>query len=121
MLHPFSLVRHGRRLILLLPILLLAACSGNNAMPGGSLPPPDTIIQSQKKPPPLLEELIPPPPKGPPDQFTWDFGHWHWDGQDYIWIPGHYVERPYRSSHWVRGNWAYDGNLNWTWTPGYWQ
>jgi hypothetical protein len=90
-------------------------------MPGGSLPPPDTIIQSQKEPPPLQEELIPPPPKGPPDQFTWDFGHWHWDGQDYIWIPGHYVERPYRSSHWVRGNWAYDGNLNWTWTPGYWQ
>jgi YXWGXW repeat-containing protein len=111
--------RHGGRFILILPVLLLAGCYSPSR--DGYLPPADAVVHAEKEPPPLQAEVIPPPPKGPADSFAWDAGHWHWDGNDYVWIPGHYIERPYQRGHWVRGGWHYDGERRWSWTPGHWE
>jgi YXWGXW repeat-containing protein len=100
--------------------LALTACSNQQAMPGGNLPPPDVSIVAQKEPPAPKAEAVPPPPQGPAEYFIWEPGHWHWNGYEYIWIAGRYIERPYRSSVWVHGGWTYNGNLTWTWTPGHW-
>ena len=54
-----------------------------------------------------------------PEYFIWEPGHWHWTGQEYLWIPGSYIERPYQSAVWVHGGWTENG-LTWTWMPGHW-
>jgi hypothetical protein len=101
--------------------LLLASCQNPQPiMPGGSVPPPNVAITTQMTPPAPQSESIPPAPPGPPNYFAWEPGHWHWYETGFIWIPGHYTEQPYQGSSWTHGNWSYDGNLNWTWTPGYW-
>ena len=108
-------VGYCRPFILLLPLLpMLAACDSVNKdvnswlgpgeqMPGWSMPPVDVTISAPREPPAWKQEPIPQPPKGPAGYFVWDFGHWHWDGENFIWIPGYYVERPYRGSSWVQG------------------
>jgi hypothetical protein len=70
-------------------MILLAACTNPGGMPGGTLPPPNMTITSQKEPPPAKAEPIPPPPaQAPANYFVWDPGHWHWSGQEYVWIAG---------------------------------
>lgn len=50
---------------------------------------------------------------------AWNPGHWRWDGRDWIWVPGHYVERPHRAAVWVPGHWdARPGG--WVWIAGHW-
>src|SRR5579885_2863897 len=110
----------GRRLLPLV-LLLLAGCASPGGMPGGTLPPPDMTIVSPKEPPPAKAEAVPPPPApAPANYFVWDPGHRHWTGQEYVWIPGRYVETPYKHALWVHGGWTYNGDLTWTWTPGHW-
>ena len=107
-------------LSLALLLLLAAACTNQSGMPGGTLPPPTMTIVAPKEPPPLSAETVPPPPPGPANYFVWEPGHWHWTGQGFIWISGHYLETPYQSGVWVHGGWTSNGGLSWTWTPGHW-
>jgi hypothetical protein len=113
----FLALRSGRPFIALLPGLLLAGCGGT-PMPGGEVPPPDTIVQSETEPPPLQPYLVPPPPPGDaPGAVTWEFAHWHREGDNYIWVPGRYVAHP-SSSDWRAGHWIYSGRTHWVWVPG---
>ena len=91
-------------------------------MPGGAVPPPPfmTIVAPKQPPAPKAETVPPPPAPAPANYFVWDPGHWHWTGQDFVWIPGRYIETPYQSAVWVHGGWTYNGGLTWTWTPGHW-
>jgi len=120
----------GRAALLALPLLLsLTACDPNfpwigpgTQYPGWTLPPVDTTISAPKAPPALQAETEGLLPQGPAGYFVWDPGHWHWTGQDFVWIDGHYVERPYRGSTWVPGSWAQDQEKTvWIYTPGHWR
>jgi hypothetical protein len=113
----------SRQLFLCTAVLagLLASCSNQPIMPGGALPPPNMTIVAPKEPPAPQAEVVPDAPQGPPGYFAWEPGHWHWAGLGYVWVSGHYIERPYQASVWVPGAWNYDGALHWTWTPGHWK
>jgi hypothetical protein len=68
-------------------------------------------------PPPPRYEVIPTPPR---EFVEWRPGHWHWDGREYAWIPGEYVERPRREARWEPGHWAERPN-GWVWVEGHWR
>jgi YXWGXW repeat-containing protein len=112
-----SWARHCRPFILFLPGLLLAACGGT-PMPGGDVPPPDTVIKSENEPPPLQPYVVPPPPSAKSGTVTWEFAHWHREGDNYVWVPGHYVDHP-ETSNWQAGHWIYSGRTRWIWIPGH--
>lgn len=125
----FSVIS-GRAALLALPLLLaLSACDPNFPWigpgiqyPGWTLPPVDTTISTPNTPPAPQAETEAPIPQGPAGYFVWDPGHWHWTGQEFVWLGGHYVERPYRGSTWVPGAWAQDeSKTTWIWTPGHWR
>ncbi|UFN50998.1 hypothetical protein LPC08_10480 [Roseomonas sp. OT10] len=61
-----------------------------------------------------------PIPAAPPGAVVWQHGHWHWDGREYVWIPGRWIERPPVGEHFVPGRWAW-GYSGWLWVPGHWQ
>jgi WXXGXW repeat (2 copies) len=67
-------------------------------------------------PPPLRVET---PPPAPWPLAMWQPGHWSWNGAQYIWAPGHYVERPSPTATWLPGYWQ-QGPSGWTWIDGRW-
>lgn len=66
-------------------------------------------------PPPRVEA----PPPAPSPLAMWQAGHWSWNGAQYGWTPGHYVERPTASATWIPGRWQ-QGPAGWIWVDGYW-
>jgi len=94
----------ARRAVIALP-LLLAACVVEPAAPPNPYPAP----------PPLQAEIVPAPPR---PRVIWEPGTWHWNGAAYVWIAGHYIERP-PGGRWVHGHWAVRGGA-WVWIPGGW-
>ncbi len=78
-------------------------------------------IVAPRAPPPVRYEVVPPPPAGRVEVVTWDPGHWHWNGHEYVWVPGHYVERPRREAVWEPGHWAERPNGAWVWVEGHWR
>lgn len=91
----------------LLGIMALSACSTPPAAPvrlsaaDPARPPAETIAAPQ--PPPPTRAEIPPPAPSP--QALWRFGHWSWNGKQFLWNPGHYVERPSPEASWIPGYW----------------
>lgn len=90
-----------------LSIVALSACSTPPATPiqvSAALPakaPADAVV-APKAPPPTRAEI---PPPAPSPQALWRFGHWSWDGQQFVWNRGQYVERPWPSASWIPGYW----------------
>jgi hypothetical protein len=80
-------------------------------------PAPDYIklVEVVKPPPALVYESVPAPLAG----YSWDRGHWSWDGLDYRWVHGHWLFNPHEYQHWQSGHWYQTGN-NWFFHPGYW-
>jgi hypothetical protein len=75
-------------------------------------PPPNA-------PPPLRYEQVPPPPG---ERFIWEPGHWHWNGVQYVWVNGHYVERRAHYGHYVPGHWAWRPGLGrYVWIGAHWE
>src|SRR5262249_30416384 len=54
-------------------------------------PPAPSIITAPNPPPPPQAET---PPPVPSPSYVWEAGHWSWNGVQYIWQPGRYVEKP---------------------------
>jgi len=72
-------------------------------------------------PPAPREEPVPPPPlQYRADRVAWQPGHWRWDGHDYEWEPGHYVELPRHRHHWEAGRWEQRPG-GWVWLDGRWR
>ena len=69
------------------------------------------------RPPPVREEIV---PVAPNERVVWDPGRWSWDGRGYVWVAGHYVERPYARAVWEPGHWVDHGN-GWVWDEGHWR
>jgi len=70
-------------------------------------------------PPPLRREVIIAAP-GPRERFAWIEGYYRWDGHDYDWVPGRWIERPGRYHAWVPGHWVRGGG-GWFWREGHWR
>ena len=77
-------------------------------------PPPYATV------PPPRAEMVPPPPGG--GRMIWEPGHWHWNGAQYVWFGGHYVERRPNYGHYVPGHWAWSPRLGrYEWIAAHWQ
>jgi hypothetical protein len=70
-------------------------------------------------PPPRHVEKIPPPPAEHRD-WAWHEGYYRHDGQQYVWVPGVYVEPPHPGAHWVDGHWDHHGG-GYVWVEGSWR
>jgi hypothetical protein len=75
-----------------------------------------TVIVAPYAPPPPQAET---PPLAPSALAMWQPGHWSWNGTQYSWISGYYVERPSPNANWTPGYWQ-QGSAGWTWVNGYW-
>lgn len=71
------------------------------------------------RPPPVARVEVVPAPPGPTSVFVWQPGRWHWNGGDYVWVSGRYVQRPAQYRQWVAGRWV-DRRGFWEWQPGHW-
>ena len=74
-----------------------------------------TIIVAPAAPPAARAET--PPPPAP--TFVWDPGRWAWNGVQYVWQPGKYVEKPMVTATFVPGHWR-QGPDGWVWTDSHW-
>ena len=77
--------------------------------------PPPTVLAPTAPPAPQAE--IPPP--APSRSYVWEPGHWSWNGVQYFWEPGKYVERPTVAATYVGGHWEQHPN-GWVWVEGRW-
>ena len=69
------------------------------------------------RPPPAREETM---PAAPSERVAWHPGRWSWDGTGYVWVAGHWVDRPYANATWEPGHWVDHGN-GWVWDEGHWR
>jgi len=58
-------------------------------------------------------------PSRPGREFTWVQGFWHWQGNDWAWIPGRWDRPNDRGSRWVQARYAREGG-GWRYEPGHW-
>jgi hypothetical protein len=58
-------------------------------------------------------------PALPAPGYLWSPGYWAWDGSDYYWVPGTWVEPPSGGLLWTPGYWGYQ-NGAYLWNEGYW-
>ncbi|HUA53004.1 MAG TPA: hypothetical protein VMB81_12620 [Candidatus Sulfotelmatobacter sp.] len=70
-------------------------------------------------PPALRTEVVPPPPT-PGVAVTWQSGYWNWNNNQWVWMPGHYVDTPSPQAVWEPGHWAQEPN-GWLWVQGRWR
>jgi hypothetical protein len=96
---------------------ILAALSG--LVLATSLAAGAQIVVRIGPPPPRPYEAVPPPPPEHRD-WAWHAGYHQWDGHNYVWVPGHYEQPPYRGAHWVDGHWAHRGG-GYVWVEGHWR
>jgi hypothetical protein len=76
----------------------------------------DQVIEVPAPPPPERVEVI---PARPSETVAWRPGYWRWEHDEWVWIAGHYVERPHPEAVWIPGHWIYH---SWgsAWVPGHW-
>jgi len=76
-------------------------------------PPPPPRAEFRPPPIPVVRYEVPPPPPSP--RHIWQPGGWHWNGRDYVWIPGRYIVRLETYHRWVPGHWEHGD-----WIGGHW-
>ena len=81
-----------------------------------SAPAGTTVIVAPTAPPPPQTESPPPPPS---PTYVWDPGRWNWNGVQYVWRPGSYVEKPTVTATFVPGHWQQAPN-GWVWADSHW-
>jgi hypothetical protein len=70
-------------------------------------------------PPPRPVEVVPAPPPEQRD-WVWQPGYHRWDGNAYVWVPGHYERPPHPHARWVEGHWSHRGG-GYVWVDGHWR
>lgn len=50
----------------------------------------------------------------------WISGYWRWNGDRWLWTPGHYERRPHANAVWVPSQY-YTANGQRYWRTGYWR
>jgi hypothetical protein len=108
-------------------VALCAAASAAMAAPADRQATPlqlaqtTAVIYSPAAPPPPRQETVPPPPAYETQLAYWQPGHWTWDGNNYLWMPGEYVQRPQPQATWIPGQWLPQANGGYMWVEGHWQ
>ena len=102
-------MRH-EKFIALIPALLLCATPALSHAAIG-------IGVSVNIEPPVLPVYVQPPLPEP--GYIWTPGYWAWDGSDYYWVPGTWVEPPQPGLLWTPGYWAWNDGA-YVWNGGYW-
>src|SRR5579862_5453244 len=100
-------------------VSITALAQATDCPPPGPAAPVDIVgpqIQTQTPPPPLPDYDQPPIP-APDDQ--WTPGYWNWNGYDYYWVPGTWVEPPQPELLWTPGYWGLVGAI-FVFHQGYW-
>jgi len=65
--------------------------------------PPTAPGLVARAPLPGPQAEIPPPARSP--GYDWEHGHWSWNGMQYLWQPGRYVDRPAAFATYMPGHW----------------
>jgi hypothetical protein len=102
-------MRYQRFLALIPALLLCATPTLSHAGVGLSV--------SVNIAPPVLPVYVQPPLPEP--GYIWSPGYWAWDGNDYYWVPGTWVEPPVSGVLWTPGYWGWQNGL-YVWNAGYW-
>jgi hypothetical protein len=76
----------------------------------------DAVIYADEAPPPLPDYDQPPIPA---EGDLWTPGYWSWNGYEYFWVPGTWVEPPQPGFLWTPGYWAFVGGV-YAFHRGYW-
>ncbi|SJZ93805.1 YXWGXW repeat-containing protein [Enhydrobacter aerosaccus] len=97
--------------------LLIFASVGTAATAVCAQPQAEIIVPTA--PPPPREEVVPVLPSERLERDVWRPGHWQWNGHEYVWVAGHYVERPRRGAVWVPGRWERRPH-GWVYIEGHW-
>jgi hypothetical protein len=100
----------NQKFLALIPILLLCAApmlshAGIGVGVSVNIAPPVIPVYAQ--------------PALPAPGYLWSPGYWAWDGNDYYWVPGTWVEPPSSGMLWTPGYWNYQ-NGSYVWSEGYW-
>jgi hypothetical protein len=108
-------------------IAALAASTAALAQPVQVLTPApaqytqSTVIVAPSAPPPARVETIPAPPSAQQQVMYWQPGHWMWNGANWEWASGQYVQRPAPQAVWEPGHWAQQPTGGYVWVDGRWQ
>jgi hypothetical protein len=65
-----------------------------------------------------LAERVPVPPRTPVP-LIWRPGHYDWNGTNFVWHAGEWVERAGHGTLWQDGYWRTAGS-SYAWVPGHW-
>ena len=68
--------------------------------------------------PPMQAEEIPLPPTSRVE-VIWRPGYYDWNGTEYVWVPGEWVERAGHGTTWQDGYWN-GAPPNSVWVPAHW-
>jgi len=106
-----------------LALLGLSACVPPPPAVGGYAPvapvyAPAPVAVPYPAVPPLRAEIRPPPPVGP--RLVWQPGHWQWNGYEYVWSEGRWVQQRIVAQRWEPGHWV-DRGGRWAWEPAGWR
>lgn len=80
-----------------------------------------TVVIAPNAPPPPRVETVPSPPSAGTQVMYWQQGHWMWNGANWEWAPGQYVQRPAPQAVWEPGHWAQQPSGGYIWVDGHWQ
>jgi len=78
-------------------------------------PQPEYVIVPDAPPPIVRERRPSPPSRG----HIWIDGNWHWNGQGYVWQPGHWAVPPHGRAVWVPPRYERDQH-GYRYMPGRW-
>jgi hypothetical protein len=92
-----------------------------SVQPQFSVQPQSEIVIAPNAPPPPRVETIPPPPSVEAQTMYWRPGRWRWDGANWAWLGGEYVERPAPQAIWEPGHWVQQPSGGYVWVDGRWQ
>jgi hypothetical protein len=107
-------------LCVLIATFTLSACVERVVETRPAPAPAQTVVYVQKQPPQEIVEVQPQPP-GPGERWAWQKGHWRWDGRDYHWFPGRWVERPVYAREWAPPRWEARGGNGYVFIEGSWR
>ncbi|MDX9689863.1 MAG: hypothetical protein EOM37_00870 [Proteobacteria bacterium] len=98
--------------------MTLAACSSGPSDIQGSIMERSYIRLAPSAPPARYYETKPMSPA--PMLLTWRAGYWDYDGVQFFWVPGYYIEKPNPTAAWTPDRWE-RRQFGWAFIPGYWQ
>ncbi len=82
----------------------------------GAAPAADVAVYADEAPPPLPDYDQPPITT---EGDMWTPGYWAWNGYEYFWVPGTWIEPPQAGLLWTPGYWGFIGGV-YAFHRGYW-